>query len=441
MCERRGLLSVQRAGRDGWTVQDNQTQLLCEGQSNKKMSLIERVSGCVLGTMVAVASFGHVAHAQVSLRISDEAPLAVLPVGTSFATTTQGTLLSVNTDGFLFCANVYYPYPASPVPQTAVTLVAGHATWTLPTAFDLQSIAYTNGALNVNRALNGASLQTSLTCRARGPNGEMASPFSSFGDQIFRDNYEPGARLASTLNWTPPTTGFDWYAAADWVQVPTDSCTFDENPNRPQSVESSLCTAASGVRETASGSLNNPAYGDRAPTMWTWTGPVSGSNFVYLARVDVRFGLQSGTPNSHFPSANGPQIQALGSSVNVAIRDGYDSAILQGSGQYCFLRTLPTTGFNAGVCSDPAAYFVGTLNGSLSETVSVDSFTAAKSFYVAVIRQLKVAPPSTALPIAAIAVLPDPAVVREEGGDAFVGDDVVFGFMPGSSGFPWMTGQ
>ncbi len=388
-------------------MRDNRTELPCEGP------------GCVLGTIVAAASFGQVAHAQVSLTINEEAPLSVLPsvkvpAGMSFATTTLGTRLSVNTDGFLFCANVYYS--SSPIPQTAVTLTPGHTTWTLPSAFDLQSIAYSSGGLSVNRALNGASLQTSLSCRSRGPNGEITSPFSAFGD-------------------------VDWYTPADWAQVPTDSCTFDGNPNNPKTVEGSLCTAASGVRPSASGSLNNGAYGDRAPTMWTWAGPVSGANFVYLARVDTRFGQQTGGPNTHFPSASGPQTQALGSSVDVAIRDGYDSAMFQDSGQYCFLRSLPTTGFNAGVCADPAAYFVGTLNGNLSETISVDSFAPAKSFYVAVIRQFKVTPPSmtSPLPVAAIAVLADPAVVREERGDGFTGDDVVFGFMPNSPGFSWMV--
>ena len=410
------------------------------------MSLIERVSGGVLGVMVATASFVQAAHAQVSFTINDQAPLSVLPsakvpAGMSFATTTLGTLLSVNTDGFLFCANVYYPYPQSPSPQTAITLAPGHITWTLPTAFDLQSIAYTGGGLNVNRPLGGPSLETSLTCQTRGPNGEITSPFSAFGDGIFRDNYERGVQFASMLNWTPPSTGFDWYTAADWAQAPTDSCTFDANSNKPQTVESSLCSAASGVRPIAPGSLNNPSYGDRAPTMWTSAGPVSGSSFVYLARIDTRFGLQTGAPNSHFPSASGPQTQALGSSVDVAVRDGYDSAILGDSGQYCFLRALPTTGFNAGVCTDPAAYFIGTVNGSLSETISVDSFTPAKSFYVAVIRQFKVTPPSvmSPMPIAAIAVLPDPAVARAEAGDAFTGDDIVFGFMPSSPGFPWMV--
>jgi hypothetical protein len=32
-------------------------------------------------------------------------------------------------------------------------------------------------------------------------------------------------------------------------------------------------------------------------------------------------------------------------------------------------------------------------------------------------------------------------MVHHDAGDGFVGDDVVFGFMPTSSGFPWMGGQ
>ncbi len=406
------------------------------------MSLIERVSICVLGAVVAAASLVPVAHAQVSLTVNDEASLTVQPaqppVGFSFVTTGPASTLNVNTDGFLFCANVYYS--TSPAPQRAVTLAPGHTSWKLPTAYDVQTIAYTGGALLVNRPLSGPSLETSLTCRARGPNGEVASPFSAFGDQIFRDGYEPGVQFANTVNWTPPA-GFDWYTVADWPQVPTDSCTFNANSNSPQTVEGSLCNAASGVRAIASGSPNNPAYGDRAPTMWTSAGSVSGSSFVYLARIDTRFGPQTGAPNSHFAGTSAPQTQALGSSVDVAVRDGYDAAFLGDSGTYCFLRALPSAGVNAAICSDSAAYFTGTLNGSLAETISVDSFTPAKSFFIAVIRQFRVTPPAATapLPIAAIAVLPDPVVVHEEAGDAFTGDDVVFGFMPNSSGFPWMT--
>jgi hypothetical protein len=43
-------------------------------------------------------------------------------------------------------------------------------------------------------------------------------------------------------------------------------------------------------------------------------------------------------------------------------------------------------------------------------------------------------------PVVTGTVLIEPAVAIE-GGDKFSGDNVVFGFMPNSTGFPWMTGQ
>lgn len=406
----------------------------------KKMSLIEKISGCVLGTMVAAASFGQVAHAQVSLTINDEAPLSVLPsanvpAGMSFATTTLGTLLSVNTDGFLFCANVYYL--DSPNPQKAVTLVPGHTTWTLPTAFDLQSIAYTDGALNVNLPLGGPALETSLTCRTRGPNGEFASPFSSFGDGIFRDDYERGRQLANMFNWSTSGTNYDWYAA-NWSQLPTDACSFDGSASdRPSLDEPTLCAAASGVRAIAGSAPGS--FGQHIPTMWTYN---TATSFVYLARVDLRVGADTHAPNTHFDPilVQSQQLQTLPNAVTVAVRDGFDARFLAAGGTYCQLNALPTT-LTEAVCGNSGKALPSDGRLSINTGLSLSNpYSPAASYYVAVVRAIIGAPPASVAttPVVAMAVLTDPVIVHEDGGNSFTGDDVVFGFMPGAQGFPWM---
>jgi hypothetical protein len=198
----------------------------------------------------------------------------------------------------------------------------------------------------------------------------------------------------------------------------------------PHVDETTLCAAATGVRP------GGGEFGTRAPTMWTTT---AGSNFIYLARIDARLGPQEVPPNSQFNGLMAPeQIEELPSNVDTQIRDGYDSQYLSAAGTYCFLSELPAT-LNASVCN--GATYSGSLNGVLDEEVSLSlSFPAAPatSFYVAVVRATTTDFPSIHTPIAGIAVMSDYLVVREEQGDAFVGDNVIFGF-PGNGGFQWMT--
>lgn len=370
-----------------------------------------------------------------ALIINDGAPIA--SSGFTYVTSGGSSVLDVTTDGFAICANVG-SYQA-----TGLTMQAHNARWTMPIANDLRNVSYTGGVLNVNRGFSTFSPEGSLGCQVRSADGKLSSPFSGFGDGVFRDGWEGESvvQFGNLVNWMP-VEGFSW-STPDWRVVPNDSCTWDLDPNSPQTADSSVCAAVTGVRSVAAGSQNDARYGDRAPTMWTAT---TSGNFIYLARVDARFGEQDGAPNSHFPVGT-PQRpdQSQSSSVDVMIRDAYDSNYLAANGTYCLLRQLPAV-LDDNVCASGDAYYshalVGTNNpkGFVQERVPlVAGFNTASSLYIAVVRQ-KLAggsTPSACQPNSAIATIIDPGVARNENGDEFIGDDVVFGFR-NTDAFPWM---
>jgi len=378
----------------------------------------------------AAASMLSPATAAPSLTINDGAPVDIQTF--SYVTDAGGlaSTLKVSTPGYVFCANV------GSATATPINMQPQHDRWALPSASDVPTVVYTGGVLAINK-----QVETSLACQVRGALGELRSPFSGFGDMLFRDSWEGllGQQLANLVNWQP-VPAFSW-SEPDWTQIPNDSCTWDLDPNVPVSREDSLCAAAAGVRPVAGGSQNDARYGDRAPTMWTSS---TTSNFVYLARVDTRFGVPIGAPNGHFSEGAPPTLptQQQASTVDVEIRDAYDSTYLSASGTYCFLRQLPTT-LDDNVCSGSDVYYshslAGNPGGILSERIPLSvGFTQAASLYVAVVRQKSGgSSPAACQPTAAIAAIADPSVSRHEGGDEFIGDDVVFGFRPGDS-FQWM---
>lgn len=391
-------------------------------------------------TIVAALLLSTTAAASPALIINDGQSIDVLtPPGFTYVTSAGGTssVLDVTTEGYAICANI------GQAESTPVSMQAHHPRWTMPIAKEVRNVSYTNGVLRVNKGAGAFSPESTLGCQVRGPKGELSSPFSGFGDGLFRDSWEGFAsvQFGNLVNWLP-VDGFSW-STPDWRVVPNDSCTWDMDPNSPQSAENSVCAAAAGVRPVAGGSQNDARYGDRAPTMWTAT---TTSNFIYLARIDARFGAQSGAPNSHFPVGT-PQRpnQAQSSSVDVAIRDAYDSNYLSANGTYCLLRQLPAV-LDDNVCAGGDVYYsqglVGQDNpsGFVNERVPlVAGFNTAASLYVAVVRQKLVGGTSAAScqPYAAIAAITDPGVARNENGDEFIGDDVVFGFRNADS-FEWM---
>ena len=391
----------------------------------------------VLACTTAVLSLGAGAAGASSLTINDSAPVDI----PSFNYVNQGSTastLAVNVNGFAFCANIYQQ---NPPPPTAVTMLLQRPRWALPSAEDVRTVGYVNGVLGVNKGFGSFVPEATLACQLRGPYGELVSPFTGFGDKLFTDGLDalddPSARFADLFNWQP-VPGFSW-SAPDWTLVPNDSCTWDNSTNRPRSSEDSLCAAASGVRPLGLNSQNDPRYGDRAATMWTKT---TSTHFIYLARIDARFGVQDGTaPNTHFPQSTAAQTSA--SSVQLRLRDGYDSTYLSSAGTYCLLRSLPAA-LTDNVCSGSEVFSSGTVDGNLYEPLGLDNaWVKAKSLYVAIVRTKSTDPnnlPPISTPVAAIAAIADPGVVRHEGGDEFLGDDVVFGF-PEGQGFPWMGGQ
>lgn len=397
---------------------------------------VTKIAFNALGAAVAAAILSTTALAQ-SLHINDGPAAGILtPPGFTYSSSGATSVLDVTTEGFVICAN------AGQFSQTPVSLRAHHDHWAMPTANDVPKIGYTGNELFVNKGVATFTPENTLACQVRGPEGEVSTPFSGSGDELFRDSWESfsAVQFSNLVNWQA-TSGFTW-DSPDWTVVPNDSCSWDLDPNSPQVVESSVCAAATGVRPIAVSSQNDPRYGDRAPTMWTTT---TANNFVYLARVDARFGPQDGPPNSHFPPDPPQQPnQAQASSVDVVIRDAYDSNYLGPNGTYCLLRKLPAT-LTENVCASSDVYFSQTLLGGTNPGF-VDEhipllvgFNPAASLYIAVVRQKL--PNGTSAgscqPYSAIATMIEPGVSRSENGDEFIGDNVVFGFRNADS-FEWM---
>ncbi len=376
--------------------------------------------------MGAAASFLLVPLAQAAkLAVNDEAPLTIVSPGFDYNILTGPVgKLSVATDGYLFCANVILETQD----VSSVTMAPSHARWTLPEVV-IKSISYSGGQLRVNRSPTSVE-ESTLVCLARGPQGQIATPYSPFANGVFRNGYEglEAVQYASLVNWQP-VDGFDW-AQPDWSEVPTDSCNFDMTPeNSPEAEETALCAAATGIRPGES------EFGTRSPTMWTAT---HGANFIYVARIDARLGAQAPNgSNAAFEAPLAPNgVDGIPSSINFKIRDGFDSQYLTSTGSYCFLDALPAT-LTSSVCTGAA---VGdSINGVFDYTISLSVLTApALSRYVAVIRSTTTDFPPIHTPIAAMAIMSEPTTARAEHGDSFVGDNVIFGF-PGNGGFPWMT--
>lgn len=388
-----------------------------------------KFAGSVFAAAIVAGSISSSASASSpTLVVSGGPPVSIVSAsGFSYAATPGGgaSTLNVTTEGFLFCANVYSDIP----PVATITFAPGHVNWTLPSAIDVRNVGYSGGVLNVNQN----STESSLACQVRGPDGKVNSAFSGYGNFTFRDSFESDtvAQFENQVNWVP-VAGFNWMTP-DWKVVPNDSCTWDMNTNLPQVSEAAVCAASAGVRPPAAGSQNDARYGDRSPTMWTKT---TVNKFVYLARIDARFGAMQGTPNASFSPATPPQQAASASSVDIAVRDGFDSDYLSAVGTYCLLRALPAV-LDENVCGDSAVYSSHSLNGNLLERVTLsDGWEKSKSMFIAVVRN-RVSIFSGGAPVSAIATITDPGVSRHEGGDEFTGDNVVFGFVEGEH-FPWM---
>ena len=175
-------------------------------------------------------------------------------------------------------------------------------------------------------------------------------------------------------------------------------------------------------------------FGTRSPKMWTAS---SGTNFIYVARIDVRLGEQEvNAANEGFQASEAPGIQGLPNAVTFEVRDGFDSQYLSPQRTFCLLSSLPAS-LSATTCNgnNPESG-----EGVVSRQLTMDFLTVTSlSRYLVVIRSKTTDLPPISTPVAAVSVLSDPTVARNESGDTFVGDNVIFGFSLQGDGFPWMT--
>jgi hypothetical protein len=387
-----------------------------------KLSAARISAGLAASAFFASTSFA------ATLVVNRETPLQVAgSPGFTYLVNGDTGSLNVATEGFLFCSNI------GTAPPRAVTVIPHHGDWRLPIAQDVQVVGYNSGQLRVNQ-----SLPSTLVCHSVGAEGEVASGFT---DGIFRNALESTAaeQFPNLINWMAPS-GFNWNNPT-WSAIPVDPC--GPTQDQPAAVDENVtCAAVTGQRSAGAGGTL------RAPTLWTGT---DGSNFFYVARVDARYGPATGANRPASAPSFGDQAPAGTDSALLRLADAYDAGVvgvgggyLGDTGTWCVLDAFPTS-LNTGMCN--GATSAGALNGTLADSnfpglvVAVPPFGFQSfSFYVALMRPIVGAPPPTNVPAVAVSIMVEPSVTAE-GGDAFKGDDVVFGFLPSSTGFPWMTGQ
>jgi hypothetical protein len=408
------------------------------------MPSVKQFAGYLVAGAVVSGFFVHPAQAQTQDKAGfSMGRLATIPLQTradgapSFAFQQTGALttqLKAYLDGFLFCANtandtaLYANLKLIPAYENH-DFQPAHP-WAFPDVVDAATFSYTDGQLAIPENVFGPT----LTCRATGISGQISSATS---EGIFDNAFESSTvtNFGHIVNWKAPN-GFDW-SAPDWSQVPTDACT--STVTQPaEVVEDTVCLAATGVRVDGSG---NPV---RSGSMWTAT---DGVTFTYLFRVDARLGPQAPDKQTVFQLPQVVDGTTAPDRAVFALRDAYENGentnigYLGKSGQYCFLTELPAV-LNSSVCANAPSVH------PLTDGVLKESFTLApppigpgvnQAFYVVVTRTVKGAhSDSLHTPVVGAAVLLEPAVA-DEGGDKFVGDDIVFGFMPSSAGFPWIV--
>lgn len=385
-----------------------------------KMSAVKIFAGLTASAFFTPISFA------ATLLVNNEAPLNVTAPGFSYVAQGSDAGLIISTDGFLFCASVY----VGDQPHTAVTVAPQHGDWRFPIAQDVKTVAYNAGVLGVNQP---DANQTSLVCHSMGAQGEI---LTSLSDGLFRNSYETktAEQYRDLINWIP-SPGFDW-TNPDWSAVPTDPCS--PSAQQPaQVVEDVACAGVTGTRPAGVGAT------ERAATIWTGT---DGSNFFYVTRIDARYGPQQGINDSPQPPQPPQTRQPDDTSVALWLVDAYDRGVvgvgggyLADSGQWCFLADLPST-LTGNICAG-SVLSSGPLNGPLSLPIYLSVLTSPRtSFYAAFIRPIVGSPPVLTEPAVAVSILLEPSVTAV-GGDRFKGDDVAFGFLPNSPGFPWMYGQ
>jgi len=408
--------------------------------------LVERIEEMSSANQLAILAFAVTfssaafAQASVELVVGSEGQRVQTPAqsqsgGISYEQTGAATsTLNVYTQGFLFCGNV----SADNIVDSPVKFTLSHEDqsftpahpWMFNYGTDVLSFSYGGSRLVVNTAAD-----TTLFCRGTDALGQVSSGSS---EGIFDDGLDSATErnYKHLVNWFPPQR-FSW-ETPDWSLVPTDGC---DTLAGAQLDEDVACAAVSGVR---------PSPTVRAGTMWTAT---DGVNFTYLFRLDGRAGPQTPARQVIFqvPQKIDDVSEVDPAHPAFAIVDAFEGGdsgsvgYLSGGqadvGQWCFLTELPTT-LTSTVCNghQPTDLHGKPLSQKITMGTTPVGSGVTQSFYVAVTRPVAGGHPNASTPVVGAAVIVDPAIVAV-GGDLFRGDDVVYGFLPSSTGFPWMVGQ
>lgn len=339
------------------------------------------LAGVALGAMSP--AFG--ANDLGTASIGNGSPLGIVAPGISYHTSAPGGALFVPFDGFMFCTNVH-----SAGNDNAITFYPEHRTasgsvWELPAVQDIAGFRY--GAqggsvyLVISRVESSQSGdgKPSLVCH---PVHSEGVPFSPLADGVMRGTFED-----APFRPLPP------------MDVPNEF-----------------------VRASVGGV---DAAGLPSDHMLV---QVNGNQLAYLVRVRAQSSL--------VPSIN----------IVIRMRDSFDKSQLSATGQYCGFNTLPDPGNIdlSTICEDAGAA-VGNIpaSGKIDVNVSLTSSLTSRTDYVVVRRTLIAQAQDAgggidgtvpAQPVAAAAIFTQPVLVPGYGdvADQFIGDNVVFGFRPGS---------
>lgn len=401
------------------------------------------VKNWMVGLAAGAAACGSVVHA-APLIVVDKQSQSVqeptLPASSpapGFSYLKTGSLsssLTVYTEGFLFCGN-----PSAAPQNTVANLKVMHEDqamtpahpWLFADAVDVPELNYTGSLLGIN-----STQETTLACLGTAADGAVGS---GLREGIFDNGYDSAteANFNHLVNWIPPA-GFDWNAP-DWSMVPLDPC--NPNPNDlVRAVEDVACAAVTGVRPVVGGTSNTPV---RAASVWTTT---DGTFLTYLFQIDVRSGPQTASSPAPLTLAPAPKSGSEvndGTQIYFTVRDAFDRTYLNSNSgttgdEYCILQSVPMT-LDSSVCAGRSPQ---PLNGApLTLTTSVGGLqNSSVHSYIAVKRRIVGAHTELTTPVVGVSILLERAVARE-GGDKFTGDNIAFGFMPSSGGFPWMSGN
>lgn len=365
-------------------------------------------------------------------------------------------VLTADTSGYLFCANV----PQWDVQDGVGKLAPRHSgpanygNWKFPVVSDIQTLNYGQTSLGINR-----QAVSSLVCDAQGAEGERASPIAA---GIFLAGFETISveRYLSLVNREDAPSG-NWHQW-DAASVPQDPCAdgaLNLIPGQSNDLalsEPALCVSATGVQPSGAGLARSPIM--RSTPLDTGS---SGLKYLYAFRVDACLRDSCDAPPNGPQDATNPRDDG---SVIYRVMDAYTSSSAPPIGKpsgylsdlvnYCILTDPPTT-LTMSTCGDAGAPQI-VANGPIDLQLSLDSFNPHTTFYVVARRLVGSLPNSVAVPLVMASVFVEPAMSASANplecpntqssdpscGNLFVGDDVVFGFYNSASataGFSWMN--